>query len=138
MCDQCVDGYYFDRISNSCLKCHALCMTCYGPTFQNCNSCYCGSNSFNCNYNCPIGQFMDFEFHECRNCHYSCQNCVGPLPSDCTACDTSICSLDNSQYPSYCQMNDTNLNLTTCCPTGYFLLETLGCQTCSKTCLNCF
>ncbi|EAS00671.3 transmembrane protein, putative (macronuclear) [Tetrahymena thermophila SB210] len=38
-CSKCQSHQYYDQISQQCTNCHDLCLTCNGPTKQNCLSC---------------------------------------------------------------------------------------------------
>ncbi|KAK9523367.1 hypothetical protein VZT92_019778 [Zoarces viviparus] len=89
--DDCPDGYYASEQEQECVRCHADCASCDGPSFDDCDVCrnpkavrYNGE----CLAKCPNSTYYDATTNECRDCDRSCLTCSGHEPSSCLSCDT--------------------------------------------------
>ncbi|KAM6945052.1 proprotein convertase subtilisin/kexin type 5-like [Lycodopsis pacificus] len=90
--DDCPDGYYASEQQQECVRCHADCASCDGPSFDDCDVCrnpnavrYNGE----CLAKCPNSTYYDATTNECRDCDRSCLTCSGHEPSSCLSCDTN-------------------------------------------------
>jgi len=79
----------------NCVKCHPLCLTCYGNLNTECKSCNSQMNAILQNENtcqCKAGYFYDEATASCLECSNLCKECKGPAFYDCLLCNkkTSI------------------------------------------------
>jgi proprotein convertase subtilisin/kexin type 5 len=72
----CPFTYYADNSTKICTKCDNSCLTCFGPTSQQCYSCYPSTYLVIsvCYSVCPAHTYS----LTCLLCHSSCLNCSGP------------------------------------------------------------
>jgi proprotein convertase subtilisin/kexin type 5 len=83
---ECAIGYFNYNPLNSankfayCEFCAFNCLTCFGPSEDQCLTCY-GSfkmdHNSRCVENCPLNKFED-DYGHCDWCHESCLECTGP------------------------------------------------------------
>lgn len=81
----CPGAYYGDTSTYVCEACDPSCLTCFGPTSVQCNSCppltYLVYST--CYSTCPPHTYS----LTCQMCHSSCLNCTGPASTQCTSCN---------------------------------------------------
>ncbi|XP_056146386.1 proprotein convertase subtilisin/kexin type 5-like [Lampris incognitus] len=113
-CNQCAEGYLMEgwRCVSSCnagfyavepnpeiadgqricRRCDASCLTCVGPSMENCGSCSSGHSLQEgvCVVSnlCGDGEFPDSN-GKCRVCDAMCVKCTGPHSEDCISCAAS-------------------------------------------------
>ena len=68
----CGDGYFQSLGLNSCIKCDGSCLTCFGASFNDCNTCTQGYylDGTSCSTQCPLGKYK--ENLSCSPCSSSC------------------------------------------------------------------
>ncbi|EAS03999.2 EGF-like domain protein (macronuclear) [Tetrahymena thermophila SB210] len=128
----CIDGFYDDAVSQSCLACDLSCQTCQGAGPSNCLTCNLSQNNRIYNSVTGLCQCIDGTFNipnqaRCGPCHYSCQACSSSTASNaCTSCSASNQRTYNSGT-NRCDCND-----------GYYD-DTLSplCAPCNFTCKTC-
>ncbi|EAR93940.2 H-type lectin domain protein (macronuclear) [Tetrahymena thermophila SB210] len=130
----CQDGYYPDKLLNSCQKCKKGCDKCI--QFSVCTECSTIANSQGvvqtyildeklqvCILNCLEGQYLDFQTNECSACDKSCLTCNGKTNQNCLSCingarinSQGICQCqkenegfsDDFKYCIQCQIKNCN------------------------------
>ncbi|KAL4442386.1 hypothetical protein ABPG74_005727, partial [Tetrahymena malaccensis] len=128
----CVDGFYDDPVSQSCVACDLSCQTCQGGGPSNCLTCNLSQNNRVFNTVTGLCQCIQGTFNipnqaRCGPCHYSCQDCSSSTSSSaCTSCSASNQRTYNS-FTNRCDCND-----------GYYddSLSPL-CAPCNFTCKTC-
>ena len=73
---------------NTCLSCHASCLTCNGPTQNNCTSCSVGqslSESICVVIICNRGEYYNKKRRACDKCNILCKECNNS-PKECIDC----------------------------------------------------
>ena len=87
-CNQCISGYYYNKLSNICELCDLTCAECIGPATSNCILCVNSSiipqqPSGNCD--CMKGYYIsNMNPLTCIPCPNNCNNCI---LGQCTACN---------------------------------------------------
>ncbi|KAM7368833.1 hypothetical protein PAMP_013140 [Pampus punctatissimus] len=75
-----------------CRRCDAGCLTCVGPSQENCSSCSSGRSLQEgvCVVNtvCADGEYQD-SIGKCHVCDATCAKCTGPQSEDCISCVSS-------------------------------------------------
>ncbi|XP_014834699.1 PREDICTED: proprotein convertase subtilisin/kexin type 5-like [Poecilia mexicana] len=75
-----------------CRRCDSSCLTCAGPSWQNCSSCSSGHRLQEgvcvVNTECTDGEYQDSD-GACRACDATCLKCTGPRREDCISCGSS-------------------------------------------------
>lgn len=66
---ECIKGYYYSAISDSCAKCHPLCNTCFGPKNTDCSSCIKNATFIDDLNTCNCEKNMQFDKTSC-SCYY--------------------------------------------------------------------
>lgn len=147
---QCVPGTYWDATANLCNKCNESCVTCYGPSFENCTSCrsdddfVLDTKSIPTVSNVVVGKCrcankFYSSFGECKPCHETCNSCKGSTINDCLTCRVSSltpvlgkcdCPSGQSFYPLQ------EVCATTCTATQYLGAGNV-CTTCAVQCAKC-
>ena len=126
----------FATSANSCFTCNQSCLTCDGPTDNNCTSCHPQFvlQRHSCimreSTSCPDGHYFDHRAHECRQCHVSCAKCSGKESTHCLSC------LEGYKLDLNGQCTDSR-HLRSCFSGEYFDSSTLSCLPCSSTCISC-
>ncbi|KAL4470078.1 hypothetical protein ABPG72_008737 [Tetrahymena utriculariae] len=128
----CVDGFYDDPVSQSCVSCDPSCQTCQGGGPNNCLTCNLSQNNRVYNIATGLCQCIEGTFNvsnqaRCGPCHYSCQACSSSTASNaCISCSASNQRTYNSST-NRCDCND-----------GYYD-DTLSplCSPCNFTCKTC-
>ncbi|KAM8872819.1 proprotein convertase subtilisin/kexin type 5 [Synchiropus picturatus] len=112
-----------------CRRCDASCLTCVGPSRQNCSSCSSGHRLENgvCVVSslCADGEFQDSS-GKCHACDATCLKCRGPQDGDCISCvasralDQGRCVLecDKVKYQSGGQCHLCDHTCATCVDAG--------------------
>ncbi|KAL4461652.1 hypothetical protein ABPG74_016276 [Tetrahymena malaccensis] len=110
-CSSCIANYYLN--GNICSPCYPSCLSCSGPSANNCTVCANSANyiSINnsCVSNCDQNQYIDSTNGPqkyCKQCKLFCKTC-----SNSTTCDS--------------------------CIDGYVLDSNKQCQPCHKSCQTC-
>lgn len=132
----CSPGFVLNRAKRKCVRCHASCATCMGPTFDQCLSCKDRKDSLQgsvCKRTCAPGMYRNDEMSLCEACHPTCGACSGGGKDSCTSCVRGH-SLSLSQCLSPCP-DDQYRNNGICYMCG------TGCKTCkgptTRECLSC-
>eukprot|EP00347_Sterkiella_histriomuscorum_P004248 403361179 len=79
---------FYDTQFQDCLKCHAYCLGCTGPTNAECINCkspYLRFGSVCGSADCPTNAFFDYNIFECVTCESPCETCIGN-PYNCITC----------------------------------------------------
>lgn len=148
----CSAGYVLDYRQGICVRCHATCATCMGPTENECVTCKNDQWSLEgslCKKSCGKGWYKDPLTSLCESCHPLCKTCSGPGEAACTSCVAKlsllkgrcVSSCKEDQYrgkngkcymcSSSCKScKDANINDCLSCNDG----EKLYNYTCVKTC----
>ena len=133
ICIECLSGYYKEE--SSCKKCHSTCLTCGGPTENNCLTCDALSATNGkyhlkqnaCIDSCPSNCFE--ETNICKECHESCLTCSGAFDNNCLTCNTAD-PLKGKFLPSQSMC-------LALCP-SYTYEENNSCKKCNDSCSTCF
>lgn len=107
-CSSCAPGTYPDS-SGICYNCDPNCLTCFGGSSNECNTCennkyffdyqcflqcpdgYFGVNdTMTCNTTCPNKTFGKTGSNTCWPCYKDCEKCVGLGEYECTVCSTNL------------------------------------------------
>ena len=136
----CPNGYYADIFTGNCTECAGGCLTCYGSTSNQCNTCGVDlTNSSNTRYkkilipscvvDCPDGQYEEtLGGYNCAKCHESCALCENNI-LNCSKCT-------NFTGIVYYLLSNQCLQI---CPDGYYGSPILNeCVPCDDACLTCF
>ncbi|KAL4464370.1 hypothetical protein ABPG73_017849 [Tetrahymena malaccensis] len=139
---QCSNGFYAEKISNSCKPCF------YGDTYTNeCKKCdpnckECNGSSINCTQcntqsflqkstgqclqSCDSKYYGDKSTGICTLCDQSCKDCLGGSSNDCLSCyDGTFLQLPQNQCLNNCQI-------------GYYGdITTKTCLKCNSSCKSC-
>uniref|UniRef100_H3D124 Proprotein convertase subtilisin/kexin type 5b n=1 Tax=Tetraodon nigroviridis TaxID=99883 RepID=H3D124_TETNG len=89
---QCVDDCpvgYFASQQQECVRCHADCASCDGPSSDDCEACAnpkAVRSNGECLPQCRSNTYHDKTTNECRDCDRSCLTCSGHGPSSCLSC----------------------------------------------------
>jgi proprotein convertase subtilisin/kexin type 5 len=121
----CLSGHYEDNDSLSCLQCANGCMSCFGPSHEECTECQDGffSDDQKCTDNCPPHTLSDQLNRKCVPCNEECDTCTRTV-SHCISCRPGFYLVDGSCVHD--------------CPDGTFLNETMKeCCRCQSTCDVC-
>ena len=99
---------------DTCIRCHSMCLTCFGPYPDHCNSCDASKGSIQVDgttiCTCPAGKYFDTKLDACAPCHSLCKTCIGPGSTSCTTChelalsvedQTNVCTMDCIQLNGY-------------------------------------
>ncbi|KAL4493393.1 hypothetical protein ABPG73_007200 [Tetrahymena malaccensis] len=127
-CSSCISNYYLN--GNTCSPCYSSCLSCSGPSANNCtvcaNSAYYISINNSCVSNCDQNQYIDTtngSQKSCKQCYLLCKTC-----SNSTTCDSCIdgYTLDSNKQcqPCHisCQTCDGLLNINCItCANAYFI-----------------
>ncbi|KAL6114118.1 pcsk5 [Pungitius sinensis] len=125
----CPDGYYASNEQQECVRCHADCASCDGPSFDDCDVCH---NPKAVRYNgeclakCPNSTYYDATTNECRDCDRSCLTCSGHEPSSCLSCDTNRRTDASGHCVWFIQ-----------CSLASYMDHNGQCQPCHKLCHRC-
>ena len=147
-CTSCKYGYFYQSSSNictascsttefpfygnnTCISCHANCVTCSGPGESFCKTClgplFYKSNITGgyCIATCDQLGYYNAGSVACQPCHVTCLNCSGSSLSQCTACN-------NGTYLSSGECRYV------CPPEKYQNLLSNTCSGCDGSCIYCF
>ena len=132
--------------------CDSTCLTCTGPTSNQCSSCYpnstlisssglsycsCNNHFYSVVYNNPC---TAYPCSTCQSCDPNCNGCTGPLNSDCIACATLQYGTNCvSSCPSNTWISSSNLGLCvdSCNSNEYGNITTRVCSSCDIACHTC-
>ena len=134
-------SYQFGNLTNNqCTNCADGCLTCFGPTSNDCRSCNVSSLSVNfyliyntnsCNQTCPNGQYANSSNFRCMLCNANCMTCVN-TSSTCLTCGFSAMGANLYLFGSSCLLT---------CPNGYFANSVnsfnFTCDLCHFGCATC-
>ncbi|KAM8760711.1 proprotein convertase subtilisin/kexin type 5-like [Acanthopagrus schlegelii] len=107
----CPPGFYKDRWSKTCHKCHSTCKTCSDEGALACQSCYEGYKFMSgiCDSQCLIGFYAASQGSDSKNdepvclaCDPSCLDCRGPSTHNCTVCPALQILSDDGRCLSCC------------------------------------
>ncbi|XP_035214452.1 furin-like protease 2 [Stegodyphus dumicola] len=107
--NKCPVGYYSDHKYYICRMCDKSCLSCYGPSYNNCLS-------------CPNGFFYDNLKHQCLPCISSCETCHVSRE----LCET--CKPGLLLYQQTCW---------SACPVGTYREQNV-CKKCHEACESCY
>ncbi|THV05670.1 hypothetical protein K435DRAFT_744555 [Dendrothele bispora CBS 962.96] len=97
--------------SRTCTTCHPDCLTCSGPSFNQCSSCPSSrpvlSNDGRCLPTCSKSQFFDKTSSSCQSCHESCDTCFGSGKDECLSCSNGEVVKSGSCVQASCTNNST-------------------------------
>uniref|UniRef100_A0A8C6KVW4 Proprotein convertase subtilisin/kexin type 5a n=1 Tax=Nothobranchius furzeri TaxID=105023 RepID=A0A8C6KVW4_NOTFU len=85
----CAERFFEDAERGECLRCHADCALCNGPSSSDCDACIDPEATLHrgaCSAPCPSHQYRDSTTGECKECDESCLTCTGPTMGSCTSC----------------------------------------------------
>lgn len=162
-CLSCPEGYYISS-PTSCSKCHDLCKTCVGPSFQKCSSCYnpyfmdidarlcniCPSGCYSCSLDicnsCVNGHYLSND--RCFPCAQGCKTCIGSSLGECLSCNVGFLYDLSSKSCQAIVQSERCQNINGCdicsaeicrqCSPGFYLSENkTQCLFCDKSCGNC-
>ena len=124
-CNKCISGYFLDNNSNTCIKCHNNCETCFSSYFndqeQKCLTCKNPKYFFyesNCINECPQGLFGDTKNKKCIKCNEHCKACDEEEEQNNEHC--SSCEI-NSEYRYLIDASGFGKNCVNKCPNGTIL-----------------
>lgn len=126
--NQCVvscPNYYYQSSTTACASCFTSCLTCNGPSTNQCVTCPSGytlTATNTCLVSCTPGLYPDSASNTCKVCDTSCATCNGGSSSNCLSC-TGTAKL----YKTSCFGT---------CPAKTFVSGSL-CLDCYITCLTC-
>lgn len=136
----CAHGTYADYNNFTCYACAGGCLTCDGPTLEDCDTCttfngstyYKDRQSRTCGEEyCPSGQFIK------STIPYICQACE----PQCISCSITAknCNETDGCAEGYYFYSPTNSCLAVC-PNGYYAdaLDTQDCIECADGCKLCY
>ncbi|EAS00824.2 zinc finger lsd1 subclass family protein (macronuclear) [Tetrahymena thermophila SB210] len=132
-------NYYSD--GTKCQKCDSSCLTCFGGSNNNCQTCNAGVFLYQnqCLASCPSNTFVSGNpqtmiCKQCLKCDAGCLTCKGPLSTNCLACQTgkylfqdNSCQTCNPKCQS-CKGNQPTDCLT--CPSGKYMFADNSCNNC--------
>jgi proprotein convertase subtilisin/kexin type 5 len=136
----CASGSYMNSSNNECEICAEGCLTCNGPTLndcQSCNSSYNGSQMYykyigedTCATTCPRGQYINSDIdYRCQQCYFLCQACV-------TRADNCV---ESEGCPNGFFFYNVTNSCRSSCPDGtYADLTTSECLPCADGCELCY
>lgn len=80
---------YYDNMSKSCKNCSSDCMSCSGPSYDDCTTCHAPLVLFQqiCVMNCPAGLYPNQD-SICTACQSQCQTCDSSA-NDCSSCSAT-------------------------------------------------
>jgi hypothetical protein len=123
----CPAQQYIYKQNNTCLACHADCMTCTGESIMQCTSCFDPLKKIStaqlCEVGCSPGSYILNVTH-CASCFPTCATCSASTKSDCLTC-VSPRVLDTN--------GECNLN----CMIGGYKDTPLTCAYCHPLCRSC-
>ena len=133
---ECPDLWY-EAPDGNCIQCHHSCLSCDGPTENNCTACpgqlslgEDGTCSIRSPSSCLNGTYFDHRKLECNSCHVTCAKCSGKESTQCTKCNDSYTLTEDGRCVNFHQMER--------CESGhYFNTSTSSCAPCPFTCANC-
>ena len=105
--------------------CDSSCLTCSGPSANQCTSCASTAMLLSGTCQCPNGTYSSGTgVTVCLACSSSCSTCTGPSSSNCVTCPSGY-----FVYQGTCYQN--------CASSQYFNTSTLTCKACDPNCLTC-
>lgn len=117
-----------DNDSNKrCNSCHVSCLSCRGPSRQDCITCQSGAMyNGTCVNGCPPAHYEDGSQHACFSCGSGCESCEGA--GSCSSCREGWDLSAGNCYPH---------SPDNCQPGLYFEVDTMACIPCHSTCKTC-
>jgi len=84
---------YYDKSLKTCKDCNNTCLTCSGPAYNQCLSCfpafYYFPSATTCGSICPIlGYYIKNNL--CETCDSTCKTCKGSLNTNCLSCFSNL------------------------------------------------
>jgi len=141
---QCPNGYFFGRLALKCTKCNSLCLTCFGPSSNECLKCDTSKSlavknkPTTCVLNCDEGYYNDFTSCQCIIsydlivCISPCKECLGRGSRSCLSC----LSFNQVLYDYTC-LNQCPLHYTPLSGVCYCTIK-LTALACHESCEKCF
>ena len=133
----CPSNKYGNVNTLTCDICANGCLTCFGPTTSECNSCtnynavdyFLEYNTNLCSQNCPGGQYKDTTSYRCLLCSPLCVTCSGSA-TNCLTCGMSVFHAHLYFYSNQCLIT---------CPSSFWGNSVNHlCEACNPACLECF
>lgn len=139
----CPSTHWADIFDNICRACDTACLTCFGSSSSECNSCKPNyfrqsPTSTTCKTTCPSGYFKNFTEMVCIPCNPACSVCSGTENTACTACNSGYyLQINSATCLNTCQVGYIAAPWANACSPCY-----IGCATCTNygynLCLTCF
>jgi len=147
----CQTGFYLAN-TNDCQACDSSCLSCAGPSPEECLSCdsdlpfFHSENTLDLEGECKThsgkasGCLDGYYLHDasvCHRCHSSCATCSTAATTDCLTCPEGrfFWHIDNqSDTAGECVEEKDNNNG---CQEQYFLFDTKVCHHCASSCISC-
>uniref|UniRef100_A0A3B3TR78 Proprotein convertase subtilisin/kexin type 5a n=1 Tax=Poecilia latipinna TaxID=48699 RepID=A0A3B3TR78_9TELE len=109
-------------------RCDSSCLTCAGPSWQNCSSCSSGHplEEGRCVAECAKGKYRSGG--QCHLCDHTCATCKDAGPANCTSCDTDKFGVERYLHQGQC---------LDACPETFYHTSKRTCQPCSENCRLC-
>ncbi|KAL4493949.1 hypothetical protein ABPG72_021966 [Tetrahymena utriculariae] len=140
-CFQCSQPRFFQKITNSCEKacnknqysdisdstckyCDSSCLSCSGPSTNQCISCQGQTFLYQnqCISKCPDGYYQDISNNKCSQCNSSCKTCNSAY--SCSSCKSPLIFYKN--------------DCLQICPSGFYSSSSSSkCESCYSTCKSC-
>ena len=121
----CPAGKYLDQLSQICLDCSSICMTCSGPSSTQCLQCQNDAVLLsNGSCACKVGFYYATGTAKCLSCDATCQTCSGPERSQCLSCSSLADTLQNGYCVATCKQSE-------------YRMSDMSCQSCDKSCQTC-
>jgi proprotein convertase subtilisin/kexin type 5 len=128
VCLQCVDGYLFDSVSNTCKPCSPGCKTCSDLTSSGCIACRAGyqmTSAGTCQLRCPTGFFYNTGTGSCDLSTTAACLTYDRADTSCTSCPSTTHYL-------------VGVTCMQSCPFGkYYDSAASACTPCHPTCTSC-
>ena len=133
--EKCSDGWFYDKFTDQCEKCHPTCLTCEGQS-RICTTCgvegYLHLRGTECVEECGPGFINDPSNNLCHSCKLGCETC-SVSTDNCTSCQFGSLTplyFDFSCY-TYCPERVSVEKDDKCIPCD------TKCRTCSESPSNC-
>ena len=120
-----------------CIHCHHSCLSCNGPTENNCTACLGqlnlredGTCSVHSPSSCRDGTYFDHRKLECDSCYVTCAKCSGKESTQCTHCKDPYMLTEDGRCVDIRQ-------LWSCDSGHYYNFSASSCVPCPFMCANC-
>ncbi len=127
----CPRGFYADKKTKECRKCHSRCSTCVGPLATQCAQCKDGTFYYQrkCVDECPDGFRPEPWTSECVPCPQVCARC--DADGRCFRCiEKWTPSIKDGKNSGLCVADNG-------CPEGTYANAQLACRKCHESCSTC-